>query len=207
MIQYSMTTKIKTIIWDLGAVLIDWNPRHLYRKLGKSDKEIEWLLANVMTSDWNHQMDAGKPFEIGVAELSEKLPEHREMIEAYWERWPEMITGPMKDTVEILNLLDGKGLPMYALTNWSDETIGFVNHYEFFKKFKGILVSGEEKLAKPDPEFFQLLFDRFQIEPTSSLFIDDNTANIETAKNMGVQSVPFQGAQHLKSTLIEIGLL
>ena len=202
-----MTTKIETIIWDLGAVLIDWNPRHLYKKLGKTDEEIEWLLQNVMTHEWNHQMDAGKPFDEGVAELSAKFPEHREMIEAYWNRWPEMITGTIEDTVDILNQLDQKGLPMYALTNWSHETIGFVTHYDFFKKFQGMLVSGEEKLAKPDPVFFQLLLNRFNIEPTTALFIDDNAANIETAQNMGIQTVHFKSAKVLKERLIEMKIL
>lgn len=184
-------TKIETVVFDLGGVLIDWDPRHLYRKLDKSEEEIEWLLKHVLTSDWNHLMDAGKPFEEGVRELSAQFPEHKDVIEAYWKRWPEMIGGPISATVDLLDIIYDAEIPLYALTNWSGETFGFVSHHDFFKKFKGILVSGEEKLAKPDPAFFELMFERFGFKPDTALFIDDNAANIKTANSLGMHTVHF----------------
>jgi len=201
-------TQIRTIVFDLGGVLIDWNPRHLYREFFDQEDQMEWFLNNVCNASWNHQMDAGKSFEVGVKELSDQFPEHKPAITAYWERWIDMISGPIEETVDLLNQVAEKDFGLFALTNWSHETFPLVRHeYDFFNHFQDILVSGEEKLAKPDPVFFQLMFERFKIEPESTLFIDDNAENVQTANKLRMHTVHFKEAVGLKKSFQEHGIL
>lgn len=198
---------LNTIVFDLGGVLIDWNQKHLYRKIFRTDEEIDWFIANICTPAWNHQLDAGKPFAEGVAELVSKHPEHENEITAYWHRWTEMLGGPMQPTVTILDALAEKNLRLLALTNWSAETFPHVSHYPFFRHFEGVLVSGEEKLAKPDPAIFHLLAERYALNPAECLFIDDNADNIHTAESIGFQIVHFKNAEDLTMRLRGFGLL
>jgi 2-haloacid dehalogenase len=188
---------MKTIIFDLGGVLIDWNPRNMYKKY-LSDKEMDFLLSEVCNMDWNALMDAGLPFQEGTDRLAEKFPEHREMIKKYWKEWPDMIGGPKEDTVAILEKLHAQNYPLYALTNWSMETFPpILNRYEFFKIFKGIVVSAEEGVCKPDQKIYQILFERYNINPIESIFIDDNMANIEAANRLGMTALHFKDANQL----------
>lgn len=198
---------ISTIVFDLGGVLIDWNQKHLYRKIFKTDEEIDWFIANICTPAWNHLLDAGKPFEEGVKELVAQHPKYESEINAYWKRWTEMLGGPMEPTVEILDDLATRDLRLLALTNWSAETFPHVSHYPFFNHFEGVLVSGEEKLAKPDPAIFHLLAERYDLNPEECLFIDDNGDNIQTAKAIGFQTVHFKNAEDLSVRLHEFGIL
>ena len=197
-----------TIIFDLGGVLIDWNPRYLYRKLMPNEEAIEHFLATVCTSKWNAQQDAGRPFAEGVAILSEQFPDQAEMISAFHTRWIEMIGGAIEDTVTIMTELKEAGVPLYALTNWSAETFPLVRPtFEFLDEFIGIVVSGEEKLIKPDPAFYHVLFDRYQLKPEDTVFIDDSKPNVETAKKLGVHAIHFNSPGQVREELNGLGFL
>ena len=143
--------KIRTVVFDIGGVLIDWNPRHLFRKVFDSGEEMEWFLTNVCTYEWNVQQDGGKLFSVATAELQEKFPEYRDKIALYYGRWEEMLNGEISGTVEIFRRLKSAGMPLYALSNWSHEAFPVAyNRYDFMKLFDGLVVSGYEKLLKPD---------------------------------------------------------
>ena len=156
-----------TVIFDLGGVLIDWNPRHLYRKLFPGDEAaMEHFLAHVCNDAWNVQQDAGRGFAEAVALLKKEHPAKTGLIDAYWERWVEMLAGPINDTVDILALLRERRVPLYALTNWSAETWPVARPlFPFLDWFDGIVVSGQERMAKPDPRIFRLLLERFAVAP------------------------------------------
>ena len=198
----------KSVIFDLGGVLIDWNPRYLYRKLMDDEQEIEHFLATVCTSEWNAQQDAGRPFSEGVRILSEQFPEKASLIEAFHTRWIEMIGGSIDGTVEILSELRNSNMPLYALTNWSAETFPLVRpDYEFLNWFIGIVVSGEEKKIKPDPTFYQILLHRYEVEPGETIFIDDSEANIKSARELGIHSIHFQSPEQVRQELTKSGVL
>lgn len=192
-------TKISTIIFDLGGVLIDWNPRYLYRKIFQTEEEVSWFLSNICTSDWNDQQDAGRSFEEATRDLIEKHPEYEEAISAWYGRWKETISGPIHGTVEILKELKAsENFRLYALTNWSAETFPWaLDNFDFLHWFEGIVVSGVEKCRKPLPEFFNILFDRYDVNPREALFIDDNLKNIEGAKALGLHTIAFESPAQL----------
>ena len=197
-----------TVIFDLGGVLIDWNPRYLYRKLMPDEASIETFLSTVCTSEWNAQQDAGRPFAEGVAMLSEQFPDKADLISAFHTRWIEMIGGAIEDTVVMMTELKEAGVPLYALTNWSAETFPLVRpDFEFLNWFIGIVVSGEEKMIKPDPAFYHVLFDRYQLKPEDTVFIDDSKPNIETAKNLGVHAIHFNSPSQVRKEVEALGLL
>jgi len=194
---------IQTIIFDLGGVLIKWDPKLLYRKIFTDEKEMNTFLNQVCTMDWNEQQDAGRTWQEGIAELTPKYPEYETEINAYFERWPEMLGGAIDETVDLLKKLkaDNK-FRLYALTNWSAETFPFaLEQFDFLQLFEGILVSGEEKLKKPDPRIYQLLFSRYNIDPATALFIDDSLRNIKAAEQVGLQVHHFTSPQRLKAEL------
>jgi len=203
-----MTKPIDTIIFDLGAVLIDWNPRYLYRKIFKTEEEIDWFLQHVCTSEWNEKQDAGRSFEEATMELVQKFPDHKIAIEAWYGRWHETIDGAIQGTVEILDSLHkSKKYRLYALTNWSAETFPWAReNFEFLHWFEGIVVSGVEKTRKPFPEFFQILFDRHQVDPSTALFIDDNLANISGGTDVGLRVIHFQSPEQLRNELARHGI-
>ena len=200
---------VNTIIFDLGAVLIDWNPRHLYKKIFKTEDEITWFLENICTHEWNEKQDAGRPFEEATQELLEKFPEHETAIRAWYGRWQETMNGPIQGTVDILKeIRDSKRYRLYALTNWSEETFPWaLEQFEFLHWFEGIVVSGHEKTRKPFPEFFQILFNRYQVDPASALFIDDSLRNIEGAKLVGLPGIHYQSPEQLKKELSKINII
>ncbi len=204
-----MNNTIDTIIFDLGAVLIDWNPRHLYRKIFKTEEEITWFLENICTHEWNEKQDAGRPFEEATEELLQKFPEHEFAIRAWYGRWQETMNGPIHGTVEILKQIkDQKQHRLYALTNWSEQTFPWaLEQFEFLHWFEGIVVSGHEKTRKPFPEFFQILFDRYQVTPAKALFIDDSLRNIEGAKAVGLPGIHFQSPEQLRKELIDLKII
>lgn len=193
---------MKDIIFDLGGVLVDWNPRYLYKKIFSTDTEMEWFLANVCTSQWNTQQDAGRPFAQGVELLEQKFPEYTFAINFYWTRWEEMLGGVIQGTVDILEELKNRHYHVYALTNWPDETFSLVQEkYEFLKWFEGIVVSGREKLVKPDPRIFTRLLERYNLRATNCIFIDDNQANISKAADLGFETILFTTPDDLRRTL------
>ena len=199
---------MKNIIFDLGGVLIDWNPRNLYKKIFASTEEMEWFLNTVCTTQWNTQQDAGRPFAKGLAVIKEKYPKYAAQIDDYFNRWDEMLGGPVKSAVAVLKDLKDKGYPLYALTNWSAETFPIARaKYDFLNWFDGIVVSGEERLVKPDPAIYARLLKRYQLHSSNCLFIDDNAANVSEAAHLGFETILFTGGDALRTELIRRGIL
>jgi 2-haloacid dehalogenase len=200
---------INTIIFDLGAVLIDWNPHYLYRTLFTDEQEMKDFLANICTSDWNEEQDAGRSLQEGTDLLVAQYPEHEANIRAFYSRWVEMLGEPLHGTVEIFRQLKASGkYKIYALTNWSAETFPFaLERYDFLNWFDGIVMSGAEKMRKPAPAFYQLLLDRYDVKTVEALFIDDNYRNILAAEKMGIKSIHFTSAEALEGKLKEFGVL
>ncbi len=197
------------VVFDLGGVLIDWNPRHLYRKLFAGDEAaMEHFLANVCTASWNSQQDAGRTFAEACALLKSEYPSHAELIDAWIERQPEMVAGAIGGTVEILAELRANKVALYALSNWSAETfpISF-KRFEFLHWFQGIVLSGEVRLLKPDPRIFHLFFKTHGIDPGEAVYIDDLEKNVETAIALGMHGVLFTDPLSLRRELVKLGLL
>lgn len=194
-----MSTSITTIIFDLGGVLIDWNPRYVYRSIFDTEEKIDWFFENICTNEWNEKQDAGRSLKEATEELVSKYPEHEKEVRAYYDRWEEMLGGPIGETVEILRLLkETKKYKMYALTNWSAETFPVaLERYDFLQWFDGIVMSGEERTRKPFPEIYQVLLDRFKVNSSESVFIDDSLRNIKGAEAMGIAGIHFQSPQQL----------
>ena len=203
-----MSANINTIIFDLGGVLIDWNPKYLYRKLFSTEEEVEWFLENICTSEWNDEQDAGRSFEEATNELIRKYPQYKEPIAAWYGRWKETIGGPIDGTVEILKAVkDAQQFRLYALTNWSAETFPWaLQNFDFLHWFEGIVVSGIEKCRKPLPEFFHILFDRYNVNPREAVFIDDNLMNINGARNLGLHTIAFTSPQQLARELRQFNI-
>jgi len=201
--------KINTVIFDLGGVLIDWNPRYVYRTIFKTEEEIDWFFENVATHDWNENQDAGYPIAKATEELVAQHPEWEKEIKAYYGRWTEMLGGPIRGTVDIFRQLkDIPGLKTYALTNWSAETFHIaLDRYDFLHWFDGRVVSGEEKTRKPFQDFYQRLLDRYNVNPSQALFIDDNLRNVKAAEALGIKGIHFHDPAQLKKELINFGLL
>lgn len=199
--------KIRTVVFDIGGVLIDWNPRHLFRKVFESGEEMEWFLANVCTYEWNVQQDGGKLFSVATAELQEKFPGYRDKIALYYGRWEEMLNGEISGTVEIFRRLKSAGMPLYALSNWSHEAFPVAyNRYDFMKLFDGLVVSGYEKLLKPDHAIYRVLMKRYNVNPAESVYIDDNKPNADAAAELGFNAIHFTSPEQLRIELKALGL-
>ncbi|MEO6611613.1 MAG: HAD family phosphatase [Chitinophagaceae bacterium] len=203
-------TGINAIIFDLGGVLIDWNPRYVFDEhYFDSPATSDYFIENICTLDWNEQQDAGYPMAKAVEEKIAAFPEWEKAIRDYYDRWPEMLKGPIRDTVEIFReLKKNKALKLYALTNWSGELFPIaLQRYDFLQWFDGIVVSGDEKMRKPSAEFYQLLLDRYALKPGEVLFIDDNLRNVKAAEVLGIKSIHFQSPGQLKTELERLALL
>ena len=198
-----------TIIFDLGGVLIDWNPEYLYRKIFSEEDDLRYFLENICTSDWNEEQDAGYPLAQATAELAIKYPQYDGEIKAYYGRWQEMLGGYEEKCVAILeNLHQQQNCRLLALTNWSGETFHTAkNMYPFLGLFEGIVISGDEKIKKPDPRLYQVLIDRYGIQPVKSIFIDDTNINVEAAADLGFQTIHFLSANQLQDELQKLGLM
>ena len=194
---------IKNIVFDLGGVLIDWNPRYLYRKIFDEKADVEKFLEKVCTMDWNIQQDAGNSLAGATQMLVNKFPEREQEIRAYYDRWPEMLGGDIRGTVEILrHLIDDGRYRILALTNWSAETFPLAQkEFEFLSWFEGIVVSGAEKCIKPFPEIYQILLERYDLQAEETIFIDDNSDNIIGAEVLGIHGLHFTSPNKL---LIEL---
>jgi len=196
----------RAIIFDLGGVLIDWDPRHMYRQLFDDEAEMERFLREVATLEWNAEHDAGRPWEEGVSLLSAEYPEHAELIGAYWHRWDEMLGGPIEGSVEILRRLKAEGRELHALTNWSTETFPVARErYGFLSWFENIIVSGEEKLVKPDPAIYRVALDRIGRTAEECIFIDDSERNIAAAAELGIDAIRFTTPNQLERDLADRG--
>jgi 2-haloacid dehalogenase len=199
---------VTAVVFDLGGVLLDWNPRYLYRKLFDDDRELERFLSEICTLEWHAAHDRGVPVARSCAELAAAHPDHAELIHAWGERSEEMIGGPIEETVAILARLRARGVPCYALTNMEAETYPLrLARFEFLHWFDGTVVSAEERVAKPDPEIFRRLLSRFELTPERTVFVDDAEVNIAAARERGMQTVLFRSAGRLRSWLVQAGLL
>lgn len=199
----------RVVVFDIGGVLLNWNPRHLYRMLFAGDEDaMEDFLANVCTVEWNERQDAGRTFAEAHAELLPRHADKTHLIEAFGKRFDEMIAGPIEGTVDILADLKRAGVPRYALTNWSAETFPPARaRYEFLSWFDGIVVSGEEGVIKPDARIFRILLERYRIAPEDAVFIDDNPANAAAAQALGIHGIHFQSPERLRRELETLGIL
>jgi 2-haloacid dehalogenase len=202
-------TTIHTLVFDLGGVLIDWNPDYLYNKIIPDEKERKWFLSTICTPDWNEEQDAGRSLREATECLVEKYPEYEAAIRAYYDRWTEMLGGPIHETLEIFRELKfHTHLKLYALTNWSAETFPVaLEEYDFLHWFDGRLVSGEEKMRKPFPEIYRLLIERFGIEPEKSIYVDDNLRNVLPARELGFIGIHFRTPELFREELKGLGLL
>ena len=199
----------RAVVFDLGGVLIDWNPRYLYRKLLAGDAEVERFLAEVCTQAWNEQQDAGRPVAEATAELVARFPDKEALVRAYYERWDEMLGGCIDGTVAIVEELHVRGeVELYALSNWSAETFHHARgRFPVLERFRAIVVSGEERLIKPDARIFQVLFERHGVDPGAAIFIDDVERNVEAARRLGMTGIRFESPQQLRGELARLGLL
>lgn len=197
----------KTVVFDIGNVLVRWDPRHLYRKVFEDENQMEWFLREVCTNEWNIEQDRGRSWEEAVALLVERHPEWADQIRAYHERWHETITGVFDDNVALLERLAGSGEPVYAITNFSgDKFREAQERFPFLKRFTGVVVSGDERLVKPDRAIFDLFFSRYGLKPGECIFIDDSRANIETARALGMHTVHYVEPMDVTAALRERGL-
>jgi 2-haloacid dehalogenase len=197
-----------TVVFDLGAVLIDWDPRHMYRSLFEDEAAMEEFLATVCTPEWNAQQDAGRSLAEATATLVAAHPEHAELIEAFYGRWDEMLGEPIEGTVQIARELKANGLRLLALTNWSAETFPRARHrLTFLDIFDGVLVSGTVGLMKPDPAIYRLLVERHAVDPEKAVFVDDAIKNVEAAAALGFDAIQFRSPEQLREELLQRGLL
>lgn len=198
-----------TIIFDLGNVLIDWNPRYVYRTIFDSEEKIDWFFENITTHDWNEHQDAGRSLAEGTDLLVDQHPEHENEIRAYYGRWTEMLGGAIQETVDIFRELKAQNnLKFYALTNWSAELFPIaMERYDFLHWFEGIVMSGEEMTRKPFLEIYQTLLSRYNVKPDEAIFIDDSLRNIKGAEAAGIEGVHFVSPSQLRAELISKGIL
>ena len=190
------------VVFDLGDVLIGWNPRNLYRRVFPDLEKMEWFLTNVCHGDWNLAQDAGRSFDDGVKEAISRHPAWETEIELYRDRWMEMVSGPIQGSVQILEELHKKGVALFAITNWNGDTYRATHKkYPFLNLFRDIVVSGDEKIIKPDPAIFNLLAKRNDIALSNSIFIDDSLKNIRGAEAVGMQAHHFTTPEALRADL------
>lgn len=203
-----MAGGIETVVFDLGGVLVDWNPRYLYRKVFTDETEMEDFLATVTTMEWHLEQDRGRTMAEATAGLISRHPEYAREIEAYYRRWDEMFGGPIEGSVDVLRELRETGFPLYALTNWSAETFPLARErYAFLGWFDEIVVSGEESMIKPDKEIYRVLVERTGLDPATTVFVDDSPPNVAAARELGFTAVTFQTPHLLREELIDLRLL
>lgn len=200
--------KPSSVVFDIGGVLIDWNPRYLYRKLLADEESVEAFLRDVCSNEWNQQFDAGHLFCEGVQTLAAKHPDKADLISAFFERWHEMLGGEVPGTADILKRLKQQNIPVHAISNWSAETFPIATKlYPFLDLFEILVVSGTEKMTKPGEEIFRLFLERSRLAAVDCIFIDDNAANIAAAERLGFHTVHFSTAEELETRLASFGLL
>ena len=204
-----MTANRSIAVFDLGGVLIDWDPRHLYRKLfNGDDRAMESFLATVCTQSWNERQDAGRSFADACAELKSAHPHYAELIDAWLQRYDEMLAGPISGAVDILAELRSRGVPLYALSNWSAETFPAAQkRFGFLEWFRGVLLSGHVKLLKPDARFYKLFLETFAIDPAHAVYVDDRGENVQTAAALGMHGILFTDPAALRGELVKVGLI
>lgn len=201
-----MTTP-NTVIFDVGKVLYDWNPRFLYERLIPEGEALDAFLRDVLTVEWHFQHDAGRPFAETSVELAAKFPQHAQMIGHWGPRFLESIGAPIAGMHDLVAELDAAGVPLYAITNFSGEFFPELRTRDafLFDRFRDIVVSGDEKLVKPDPAIYRLALDRFGLEPGQAVFVDDNRANVDSAAALGIHAILFEDEPTLRAKLRTLG--
>ncbi len=200
---------IEAVVFDLGGVLIDWNPRHLYRQLFDDEAAMEAFLAEVTTPEWNTEQDRGRDWNEAIELLVAAYPDKRDLIVAYLERWPEMLGGSIDGTVQIVHELQEHrpDLRLLVLSNWSTETFPVARaRYPFLEWFEGVLISGDLGAIKPEAEAFDALISRFGLHADRTVFVDDSAANVDAARRHGLIAIRFEGPEHLRRSLAGLGL-
>ncbi|WP_428631526.1 HAD family hydrolase [Sphingopyxis sp.] len=198
----------QSVIFDVGRVLFDWDLRHLFAKLIADSDELEWFVSTVVTPAWHFKHDAGRPIAEMLPELKAEFPDHAALIDAYAARFNETIPAAMPGSLELVERLDAAGVPLFAITNFGHEFWeGFRPTQPIFDRFRGIVVSGTEKLMKPDPSIYRLAIARFGIDPAGALFIDDVAANVAGAESVGIAGHLFVDAATLEAELVARGYL
>lgn len=201
--QAGIKLPIETVVFDLGGVLIDWNPDYVYRHIYPDPEERQWFFEHICTHEWNLQQDAGRPLDEATAEKVSEFPAYAEQIRAFYGRWEEMLGDAISPNVELLRQLRHQdGMRLYALTNWSAETFPVArNRFDFLEWFEGIVVSGHEKTIKPFREIYEILLSRYSIPAGTALFIDDNTHNVQGARHAGMQAIHYNTPEQLRLDL------
>jgi 2-haloacid dehalogenase len=203
-----MPQTIKAILFDFGNVLLEWNPRYVYRRFFQNEEEMEQFLHEVNFMDWNLQQDKGRSFAEGVAELSKEFPQYAELIQAYHDNWIHSIGNSLTGTIEIMKRLKKAGYQLYGLSNWSAETFPIARQkYDFFNLLDDIVISGEVGAVKPEPEIFEIILARSGKTASECLFIDDALPNVEAARELGFVTIHFQSPEQLESELKKLELL
>lgn len=202
--------EINTIIFDLGGVLIDWNPHYVFTDSYFDSKEKkDYFFSHICTAGWNEEQDAGRSIVEATQELVARFPGWEQPIRDYYGRWTEMLNGPIHETVEIFRQLKLSGrFKLYALTNWQANLFDIaLVRYDFLHWFDGRVVSGEEGTRKPFPEFYKILLDRYAVRPEETLFIDDNLRNVKAGESLGIRSLHFQSPSQLKEAIRALKLI
>jgi 2-haloacid dehalogenase len=202
-----MARAIDTIVFDVGNVLIGWDPRNLYRRVFNDTERMEWFLTHVCSPEWNARLDLGRPWQEGIDELVGRFPGLAAEIRAYRERWHEMVPGPMPGMPELFAALGKAGLRRYAVTNFSLPTFEECKlRFPFLAELDGAAVSGALRICKPDPAIFRWLIDEHHVTPMRSVYVDDSPANVAAANDLGFNAVLFQGAEQFADQLAEFGV-
>jgi 2-haloacid dehalogenase len=198
----------RAVVLDVGNVLVEWDPRHLYRQLLRDEEQVEHFLTTVCTPEWNRAQDAGRPWVEAVAALTAVHPEHAALIAAFDRRWEEMVPGEVEGSVAVLEALRASGVPVFGLTNFSVEKWELTRRrFPFLDRFDDVVVSGREGVVKPDPAIFTRALARFGLEAAETAFVDDSAANVAAARDLGMTALPFTDASALRADLARLGLL
>jgi 2-haloacid dehalogenase len=198
---------ISAVVFDIGGVLLEWDPRNVYREVFDDEAEMERFLSEVCSREWHEDNDRGVPYAESCAALAVRFPEYAMEIHMWGERTEDMIAGPIQGTVAVLAELQAAGVACYGLTNMEAETYPLrYARYEFLRSLAGTVVSSQEGVIKPDPEIFRRLFARFGLVPERTVFVDDVERNIVAARELGMQTVLFSSPEQLRSDLAALGL-
>ena len=198
----------RAVLFDVGNVMVRWDPRTLYSKIFPDPAERDRFLAEVCTLAWHAEHDRGVPMARNRGPLIARHPRYEQAILDWDARFDEMLIGVIPETIAAMDALHARGVPLYGLTNWSHETFPFARErFDFLTLFDGIVVSGEEGMIKPDPKLYRTLLERYDIDPSRAVFIDDNRANVEAADALGIHGIHFHTPEQLRADLVALGFL
>jgi 2-haloacid dehalogenase len=192
-------TGLTAAVFDLGGVLVDWDPRHLYRQVLADDDEVERFLAEVCTSEWHTQHDGGRPMAETVPELIAQHPEHEAAIRLWHDRYHDMVAGEVPGTVDVVRDLHAAGIGLFVLSHMPADVLHVLDRFEWLSLFEGVVYSGQEGVVKPDPAIYRLLVDRHGVDPATTAFVDDRPENVEAAAALGFRAHRFRDASSLRS--------